>query len=150
MACSCGLKAGDFRSPRMNDSLSTAAQEPFIHKTQEPLPKNLIFALGYRASRSRSVRRLRVLLEKAFTSRLVLRRRPETGAGIKFEDINTSCLQHDSVARVYTRQLKSRSSSSCRLLYFTVGECGSVAEWLACWTQALKDPGSNRSRDAVG
>ena len=27
---------------------------------------------------------------------------------------------------------------------------GSVAEWLACWTQAQKDPGSNRSRDAVG
>jgi len=27
---------------------------------------------------------------------------------------------------------------------------GSVAEWLACWTQALKGPGSNRSRDAVG
>jgi len=27
---------------------------------------------------------------------------------------------------------------------------GSVAEWLACWTQALKGSGSNRSRDAVG
>jgi len=27
---------------------------------------------------------------------------------------------------------------------------GSVDEWLACWTQAQKDPGSNRSRDAVG
>ena len=27
---------------------------------------------------------------------------------------------------------------------------GSVAEWLACWTQAQKVPGSNRSRDAVG
>ena len=26
----------------------------------------------------------------------------------------------------------------------------SVAEWLACWTQAQKCPGSNRSRDAVG
>jgi len=24
-----------------------------------------------------------------------------------------------------------------------------VAEWLACWTQAQKGPGSNRSRDAV-
>ena len=32
---------------------------------------------------------------------------------------------------------------------FTYGG-GSVAEWLACWTQALKGPGSNRSRDAVG
>ena len=27
---------------------------------------------------------------------------------------------------------------------------GLVAEWLACWTQAQKGPGSNRSRDAVG
>ena len=27
---------------------------------------------------------------------------------------------------------------------------GSLAEWLACWTQAQKSPGSNRSRDAVG
>ena len=27
---------------------------------------------------------------------------------------------------------------------------GSVAEWLACWTQAQKGPGSNRSRDAIG
>ena len=30
----------------------------------------------------------------------------------------------------------------------TVG--GSVAEYLACWTQTQKGPGSNRSRDAVG
>jgi len=28
-------------------------------------------------------------------------------------------------------------------------KCGSVAEWLECWTQAQKRPGSNRSRDAV-
>jgi len=27
---------------------------------------------------------------------------------------------------------------------------GSVAEWLAYWTQAQMGPGSNRSRDAVG
>jgi len=27
---------------------------------------------------------------------------------------------------------------------------GSVADWLTCWTQAQKGPGSNRSRDAVG
>jgi len=32
--------------------------------------------------------------------------------------------------------------------YSIVG--GSVAEWLACWTQAQKAPSSNRSRDAVG
>ena len=29
-------------------------------------------------------------------------------------------------------------------------DVGSVAEWLACWTQTQKGPGSNRSRDAVG
>jgi len=33
---------------------------------------------------------------------------------------------------------------NCRLLHRP------VAEWLACWTQAQKGPGSNRSRDAVG
>ena len=27
---------------------------------------------------------------------------------------------------------------------------GSVSEWLACWTQMQKGPGSNRSCDAVG
>jgi len=27
---------------------------------------------------------------------------------------------------------------------------GSVAEWLACWTQVQKGPGSNHSRNAVG
>jgi len=25
-----------------------------------------------------------------------------------------------------------------------------LSEWLACWTQAQKGPGSNRSRNAVG
>jgi len=41
--------------------------------------------------------------------------------------------------------VKSRSLSflSCAL-------GGSLAEWLACWTQAQKGLGSNRSRDAVG
>ena len=29
-------------------------------------------------------------------------------------------------------------------------EGGSVAEWLACWTQVQKGPGSNRSRNDVG
>jgi len=27
---------------------------------------------------------------------------------------------------------------------------GSAADWLACWTQAQKGLGSNRSRDVVG
>ena len=33
---------------------------------------------------------------------------------------------------------------------YIVHKGGSVAEWLACWTQVQKGPGSNRSRDAVG
>jgi len=35
------------------------------------------------------------------------------------------------------------------LLFFYSSFCP-VAEWLACWTQAQKGPGSNRSCDAVG
>ena len=34
------------------------------------------------------------------------------------------------------------------VIWFLLG--GSVVEWLACWTQAQKGLGSNRSRDAVG
>ena len=33
--------------------------------------------------------------------------------------------------------------------YLVVPRGGSVAEWLACWTQAQKGLDSNRSRDAV-
>jgi len=33
---------------------------------------------------------------------------------------------------------------------YILDQGGSVAEWLACWTQAQKGLGSNRSRDAVG
>ena len=32
-----------------------------------------------------------------------------------------------------------------RPLLLRVADGGSVAEWLACWTQAQKGPGSNRS-----
>ena len=35
-------------------------------------------------------------------------------------------------------------------LLYTLGCIHSVAEWLACWTQVQKGPGSNRSHDAVG
>ena len=46
----------------------------------------------------------------------------------------------------------SRLKTSLSLSYCgtRLDERGSVAEWLACWTQAQKGPGSNRSRDAVG
>jgi len=37
------------------------------------------------------------------------------------------------------------------MIYNTLRDSvGSVAECLACWTQAQKGPGSNRSRDVVG
>ena len=35
-----------------------------------------------------------------------------------------------------------------RLVFYSSG--GSIAEWLACWTQAQKGLRTNRSRDAVG
>ena len=38
----------------------------------------------------------------------------------------------------------SQVSSQSGWLHLRVG--GSVAEWLTCWTQAQKGPGSNRSR----
>jgi len=34
--------------------------------------------------------------------------------------------------------------------FLVLVEGGSVAEWLACWTQAQKGPGSNRCHAAVG
>ena len=37
----------------------------------------------------------------------------------------------------------------CNSLHYNIPG-GSVTEWLACWTQAQKGPGVNRSRDAVG
>jgi len=33
---------------------------------------------------------------------------------------------------------------------YVVKGAGSVAEWLPCWSQAQKGPGSNRSRNTVG
>jgi len=44
----------------------------------------------------------------------------------------------------------ARHASLAYLLHTTIGHRGgSVAEWLACWTQAQKGPGSNRSRITV-
>ena len=51
---------------------------------------------------------------------------------------------------------KAHQIANCILRSFSSGDIhllllyGSVAEWLSCWTQAQKGPGSNRSRDAVG
>jgi len=51
------------------------------------------------------------------------------------------------------RQAKLSVIRDVQMLQFKHGHTqhgGSVAERLACWTQAQKGPGSNRSRDAVG
>jgi len=42
------------------------------------------------------------------------------------------------------------SRTTCRRSRSSVYSDGSVAEWLACWTQAQKGPGSNRSRRCRG
>jgi len=50
-------------------------------------------------------------------------------------------------------QLLDQISNLVRRTHYstTLGQVGgSVAEWLACWTQAQKGPGSNRSCNAVG
>ena len=36
------------------------------------------------------------------------------------------------------------------IIHYYCSKGGSVIELLACWTQAQKGPGLNRSRDAVG
>ena len=45
-----------------------------------------------------------------------------------------------------------QATAHCEKIFYSV-TCkpgGSVAEWLACWTQAQNGPGLNGSRDAVG
>jgi len=46
--------------------------------------------------------------------------------------------------------IRDRLAVSLLLKGSTYDTGGSVAEWLACWTQAQKGLGSNRSRDPVG
>ena len=53
------------------------------------------------------------------------------------------------------RHHHERAAGQERVCLYELPPCtgvlgGSVAEWLACWTQAQKGLGSNRSRDAVG
>ena len=49
---------------------------------------------------------------------------------------------------VGVHKLASSIAKGMKLIFTLLG--GSVAEWLACWTQEQKGPGSNRSHDAVG
>jgi len=54
-------------------------------------------------------------------------------------------------ATVLTAYIADRYAQSSCLVPRRIVQCGgSVTEWLACWTQAQKRLGSNRSRDAVG
>jgi len=51
---------------------------------------------------------------------------------------------------VQTIEWKQTNGQTDTTDFSTFPEGGSVAEWLACWNQAQKGLGSNRSRDAVG
>jgi len=55
--------------------------------------------------------------------------------------------QSEKMLSLPTAEQQSRDAPIFILL-MTLGS--SVAEWLACWTQAQKGLGSNRSRDVVG
>jgi len=73
--------------------------------------------------------------------------------GFEHSDARSLC-----VNKVFSRSQTNTSTSGARvhlrqlILVFCIysEQGGSVAEWLACWTQSQKGPGSNRSRDAVG
>jgi len=55
------------------------------------------------------------------------------------------------VLRVYmNRKVSATINRNCFPKMKNVSYGGSVAEWLACWTQAQKGLGSKRIRDAVG
>ena len=72
--------------------------------------------------------------------------------------LNSSVLNDSLISQATSStEIESYPSHSVNKLTFYVAISyilyvdGSVAEWLACWTQEVqKGPGSNRSRDAVG
>jgi len=64
---------------------------------------------------------------------------------------HTLCRAEKSTARAKPCIMFALNSAAITSTYNAQpSEGGSVAEWLACWTQAQKGPGSNSSRDAVG
>ena len=78
----------------------------------------------------------------------VVAERGERGAGDRlYGDVVVSEQRHDQrhVESGLAQHDTRRPAVTC-----PPDVTGSVAEWLACWTQAQKGPGSNRSRDAVG
>jgi len=66
-------------------------------------------------------------------------------------DCNVLVLSYclDNIVERY-RETKLIVQVRSLLVAYSYVQVGSVAKWLACWTQAQKGPGSNRSRDAVG
>ena len=60
--------------------------------------------------------------------------------------LSRSYSEPESVAKSILTNKKSEITNGPALMAWS----GSVAEWLACWTQAQKGPGPNCSRDAVG
>ena len=78
-------------------------------------------------------------------------RQVDDGTGQTVVIARVEQLREQSVFRRVSAHTCMRTGPRVWLMYrhiYPLG--GSVAEWLACWTQAQKGPGSNRSRDAVG
>jgi len=59
-------------------------------------------------------------------------------------------IRRNTTAAAAKTQSRQQLNKLSRIIVPTTDRGGSVAEWLACWTQAQKGPGSNRGRDAVG
>jgi len=70
--------------------------------------------------------------------------------------LSNSCRSDAVYPKIKNKIVIGSSKLNCLRQYVIISilpvlnKGGSVAEWLACWTQAQKGPGSNRSRDAVG
>ena len=89
--------------------------------------------------------------------RLTYERQHRTGGGIcclrLISPAGRATAANFVTAVVYSgRRTDGRKPDRCIVCCFVPLRLkdGSIAEWLACWTQAQKGPGSNRSRDAVG
>jgi len=85
--------------------------------------------------------------------RLPVQQTPHTHRGTLVTIGAFSCFASDAalrVVKVMWHKAEPPPSTDRTIARHTRVVGGSVAEWLACWTQAQKGPGSNRSRDAVG
>ena len=100
------------------------------------------------ASCSERHARLSLGRDDAAAARIALR---YTAAAAKFTTLSSSTvIIHASLPSFfsdYVLTLSTESGVEISLVPHILGD--SVAEWLACWTQAQNGLGSNRSRDAV-